>query len=65
VQLARTSATQPVIGEYLVATDDRINLRQYGTDTISGKTIADARQAIKKHLAKFFTTPEASVDIKG
>jgi polysaccharide biosynthesis/export protein len=64
VQLARTAGTQPVTGQYLVAVDGRINLRQYGTILISGKTIAEAREAIEKHLAKFFVSPEVSVDVQ-
>jgi polysaccharide biosynthesis/export protein len=65
VQLAKTAGTQPVTGQYLVATDGRINMRQYGTILISGKTIAEARQAIEKHLTKFFISPEVSVDVLG
>jgi polysaccharide biosynthesis/export protein len=63
VQLARTAATQPVTGQYLVGPDGTINLRQYGTVQIAGKTSAEARQAIEKHLAKFFTSPEVSLDL--
>ncbi len=48
-----------------MASDGRINLRQYGTVLISGKTIDEARLAIEKHLAKFFVSPEVSVDVKG
>jgi polysaccharide biosynthesis/export protein len=65
VQLSRTAGTQPVTGQYLVATDGRINLRQYGTLLISGKTIDEACQAVEKHLAKFFVSPEVSVDVLG
>jgi polysaccharide biosynthesis/export protein len=65
VQLSKTAGTQPVTGDYLVATDGRINLRQYGTILLTGKTIDEARQAIEKHLAKFFISPEVSVEVKG
>ena len=65
VQLARTAGTQPVTGEYLVATDGRINLRAYGTILVKGMTIAEARQAIEQQLTKFFVSPEISVDVKG
>jgi polysaccharide export outer membrane protein len=65
VELAKTIGTQPVSGEYLVASDGRINLRKYGAILVSGKTIDEAREAIEKHLAKFFVLPEVSVDVKG
>jgi polysaccharide export outer membrane protein len=64
VQLSKTAGTQAVTGEYLVAPDGRINLRQYGTILITGKTVDEARQAIEKHLTKFFVSPEVSVDVK-
>lgn len=65
VQLARTGGTQPVTGQYLVAPDGRINLRQYGTVLVMGKTTDEARQAIEKHLAKFFVSPAISIDVLG
>jgi polysaccharide export outer membrane protein len=64
VQLAKTSDMQPVTGQYLVGPDGRINLRRYGTLSISGKTVAEAQEAIEKHLAKFFTSPSVSVDVQ-
>ena len=42
VQLARTSGTAPVTGEYLVGPDGTINLRQYGT-LARGRQDGDAR----------------------
>jgi polysaccharide export outer membrane protein len=65
VQLSRTAGTQLVTGEYLVGPDGTINLRQYGTVLIAGKTLAEARQAVEQHLAKFFATPEVSLDVLG
>jgi polysaccharide export outer membrane protein len=64
VQLSKTSSLQPVTGEYLVAPDGRINLRQYGTLSISGKTVAEARQAIESHLANYLTDPKVSVEVR-
>jgi polysaccharide export outer membrane protein len=64
VQLAKTADAQPVTGQYLVGPDGRINLRRYGTLSISGKTVAEAQETIEKHLAKFFTSPSVSVDVQ-
>jgi len=63
VQLARASGTQPVTGQYLVAPDGTVNLRQYGTVRISGMTMTEARVALQKHLSQFFDSPELSVDV--
>lgn len=63
VQLARASGMQPVTGEYLVAPDGTVNLRQYGTVQVAGKTIAEATAALEKHLSQYFDSPEAAVSI--
>ena len=63
VQLARSAATQPVTGEYIVAPDGTINLRQYGAVHVTDKTLVEARVAIEKQLSQFFDSPTVSVEI--
>ena len=63
VQLSRVSGAQPVSGQYLVASDGTINLRQYGVVCIAGMTVTEARIAIQKHLTQFLDSPELSVDV--
>ena len=63
VQLARASGTQPVTGEYLVGPDGTVNLRQYGSVHLSGKTISEAKVDLEKHLSQFFDSPEVAVNI--
>jgi polysaccharide export outer membrane protein len=63
VQLARTAGTQPVTGQYLVAPDGTINLRQYGLLHVAGKTVTEIRQDLTKQLSRYFDSPEASVDV--
>jgi len=63
VQLARASGTQPVTGEYLVGPDGTVNLRQYGSVHVAGKTIADAKIDLQKHLEQFFDAPKVAVNI--
>ncbi len=65
VQLARTSGTQPVSGQYLVAPDGTINLRTYGTVRVAGKTMTEIKIALQEHLKQFFDSPEVSVDVLG
>ena len=64
VQLARTSGTAPVTGEYLVGPDGTVNLRQYGTMHVAGMTITEIRQTLTKHLSQYFDSPDVSVDVR-
>jgi polysaccharide biosynthesis/export protein len=63
VQLARASSMQPVAGTYLVGPDGTINLRQYGTFHVAGRTLTEATEALEKHLSRFFDSPEISLDV--
>jgi polysaccharide biosynthesis/export protein len=63
VQLARTAGTQPITGQYLVGPDGTINLRQYGTLRVAGKTVAQIRLDMRRHLSQYFDSPDMSVDV--
>jgi polysaccharide export outer membrane protein len=63
VQLARSSSIQAVSGNFLVASDGTINLRQYGLVHVSGMTLAEARVAVERQLSAFFDTPQVSLDV--
>ena len=63
VQLARTAGTQPLTGMYLVGPDGTINLRQYGTLHVAGKTVTEIRLDLQQHLRQYFDSPEVSVDV--
>jgi polysaccharide biosynthesis/export protein len=63
VQLARTAGTQPVTGQYMIAPDGTINLRQYGMVRVAGKTVTEIREELVKHLSQYFDSPEVSVDV--
>jgi len=63
VQLAQASGTQPVTGQYLIGPDGTVNLKKYGSVHVAGKTIPEAQQALKEHLAQFFDSPELSLDV--
>jgi protein involved in polysaccharide export with SLBB domain len=54
---------QPVSGQYLVAPDGTINLRQYGVVKISGRTTTEAQSAIQDHLKQYLDSPELSVNV--
>jgi polysaccharide export outer membrane protein len=63
VKLARASGTQPISGPYLVGPDGTVNLRQYGAVHVAGRTIAEAKVALERHLAQYFDSPAVSVDV--
>jgi polysaccharide export outer membrane protein len=63
VQLAKTAGTQPITGQYLIGPDGTINLRQYGLLHVAGKTVTEIRLDLQKHLAQYFDSPEASIDV--
>jgi polysaccharide export outer membrane protein len=63
VQLARAAGTQEITGQYLVGPDGRIDLRRYGSLHVAGRTIAEAKEALEKHLAQYFDTPKAAVNV--
>ena len=54
VQLARTAGTAPVSGEYIVGPDGTINLKEYGTLYVAGKTVSEIRLDLQKHLEPVF-----------
>jgi polysaccharide biosynthesis/export protein len=64
VQLAHTAGVAPVSNEYLVGPDGTINLRQYGTLYVAGKTVTEIRLELQKHLEQYFDSPEVGVDVR-
>jgi polysaccharide export outer membrane protein len=64
VQLARTAGTAPISGEYQVGPDGTVNLRQYGTLHVAGKTITQIRIELNKQLSRFFDSPDAAVEVR-
>ena len=64
VQLARTAGTPPVTGEYMVGPDGTINLREYGTLNVAGKTVTQIRLDLQQHLTQYFDMPQVAVDVR-
>ncbi len=63
LQLARSSSVQSVSGNFLVASDGTLNLRQYGLVRVSGMTLNEAQAAIERCLSAFFEAPKVSLDV--
>ena len=52
VVLAATFGQQQIAGEHLVGLDGTINLGTYGSLYVAGMTVAEAKDAVEKHLSK-------------
>ena len=63
IQWAQVTAAPPVSGQHVVGPDGTINLRQYSTVHVAGKTVTEARVAIQKHLSQFLDSPELSIEV--
>lgn len=61
--LYQSAGQQQIIGEHLVAPDGTINLGTYGKVYVTGFTIPEATDAIRRHLSQYLEETEISVDI--
>ena len=64
VKLGKAAGTAPVSGEYIVGPDGTINLKEYGTLYVAGKTLNEIRLDLQKHLEQYFDSPQASVEVR-
>jgi protein involved in polysaccharide export with SLBB domain len=63
VTLVDIGAKQQIIGEHLVAPDGTVTLGSYGSVSVVGLTLAEARLAMEGHLSQFLEDPEVAVDV--
>ena len=61
--LVQSQAMQPIAGEHLVAPDGTVNLRSYGSVSVAGKTLKEAKLAIDEHLSQYLDDPQVSVSV--
>jgi polysaccharide biosynthesis/export protein len=64
VQLARSAGSPPVTGGYLVESDGTINLQQYGSVFVAGKSVTEIQRDLENHLSQYFDSPELSVEVR-
>jgi polysaccharide export outer membrane protein len=60
-RVAAIPTLQPITGEHLVGPDGMVNLGMYGTVSVVGMTMGEAKAAIERHLSQFLADPEVSV----
>ena len=63
VSLADTSAKQQIAGQHLVAPDGSVTLGSYGSVSVVGLTVNQAKTAIEQYLSQFLENPEVSVEV--
>jgi protein involved in polysaccharide export with SLBB domain len=63
VSLLEMAGMQQIMGEHLVRPDGTVNLGTYGSVSVVGRTIPEAKLAIEAQLSQFLEAPEVAVDI--
>ncbi len=63
VTLLDIAAKQQIAGEHLVGPDGTVTLGSYGSVSVVGLTISQAREVIEDYLSQFLEEPEVSVDV--
>jgi len=63
--LVEMSGLQQIVGQHLVAPDGAVVLGSYGSVSVVGMTLAQARDAIQKHLETYLEDPIISIDVLG
>ena len=64
VQLSRAAGLPPITGDYLVGPDGTINLKEYGTLFVAGRTVVQIRHDLEQHLKQYFDSPEVGVEVR-
>jgi protein involved in polysaccharide export with SLBB domain len=65
VGLAQSRGTQQIKGEHLVRPDGTVQLGAYGSVSVDGLTINEAKDAVEAHLSNYLLNPKISLDVAG
>ncbi len=63
IALAELGASQRLVGQYLVGPDGTVTLGSYGSVSVVGLTLANAKWAIERHLSQFLEDPVISMNM--
>lgn len=63
VSLLQMSGTQQIAGQHLVAPDGTVTLGSYGSVSVVGLSLKDAKFVIERHLSQFLESPEVALDV--
>jgi polysaccharide export outer membrane protein len=63
VSLVEMAGKQQIAGQHLVGPDGTVTLGSYGSIPVVGLTLAQAKEAIERHLTQQLEDPEVAVDV--
>lgn len=63
VSLVEMSGRQQIAGQHLVGPDGTVTLGSYGSVSVVGQTLMQAKQSLERYLSQFLENPELSVDV--
>jgi polysaccharide export outer membrane protein len=63
LSLVEMAGKQQIAGQHLVGPDGTVTLGSYGSVPVVGLTLAQAKEAIERHLQQFLEDPEVAVDV--
>lgn len=63
VSLSQFSASQQILGQFLVGPDGTVTLGSYGSIYVVGQTLQQAKQTIELYLSQFLEKPEISLNV--
>lgn len=63
MSLVQIAGLQQIAGEHLVGPTGEVTMGVYGSVSVVGLTVPQAREAIEKHLSEYLDEPEISVEI--
>ncbi|QDU55388.1 M56 family metallopeptidase [Aeoliella mucimassa] len=63
ILLINVTGDEQVSGEHLVGPDGRVNLGSFGSVSVTGCTLEEAKQAVEKKLSPYYHAPVVSVDV--
>jgi polysaccharide biosynthesis/export protein len=63
VSVLQMAGLQQIAGQHLVIPDGSVTLGSFGSVSVVGMTLADAKRAIESHLSRDLEDPEVGVDV--
>ncbi|MFG0261147.1 MAG: polysaccharide biosynthesis/export family protein [Novipirellula sp. JB048] len=65
VSLAELGASQRLVGQYLVGPDGTVTLGSYGSVSVVGMPLEQAKWAVEQHLSQYLEDPVISLSVHG
>ena len=63
LSLSEVASRQYIAGEHMVGPDGNVTLGSYGSVSLVGRTVAEAKVILEAHLSQFLDDPEVSLEV--